>query len=106
VIAARSKNVRRGSVLVPIVAAMLILLLTGVALVELFAAQRMRSVIGIEGTRAYWIAEAGLWHAVYEDNELLTPVAFGGGAYTVARSGVDFTSTGTLGGATRVVSEW
>ena len=66
------KSPRCGSVLVPVVVAMLILLLMGVALSELFAAQRMQSVLDVESAEAFWIAEAGLWHAAHEATALST----------------------------------
>jgi len=95
---------KRGSVLVPLVAAMLILLLMGVALSEVFGVQRMKSVIAVESTRAFWIAEAGLWHARHEGAAISTPVTFAGGEYTTAKSGSEFTATGTLDQATRIVT--
>ena len=93
-----------GSVLVPVVAAMLILLLAGGALAELFGAQRMRSVLSVESTEAFWIAEAGLWHAAHGDTDIATPVPFASGAYTVTKSGDDYVATGTWDQAARVVS--
>ena len=95
---------RRGSVLVPVVAAMLILMLMGVALSELFAAQRMQSVLGVESEQAFWIAEAGLWHAAHEGTALSTAVTFAGGDYTVTKSGDDYTATASSNDATRVVT--
>ena len=95
---------RRGSVLVPVIAAMLILLLMAVALSELFGAQRMQSVIEVESAQAFWIAEAGLWHAAHEQAAISTAVTFAGGDYTVTKSGDDYTATGTSNDATRVVS--
>jgi hypothetical protein len=88
----------------PVVAAMLILLLAGVALAELFGAQRMQSVLAVESSQAFWIAEAGLWHAAHEDTDLSTPVAFASGTYTVTKSGDDYTSTGVRHNATREAS--
>jgi hypothetical protein len=94
----------RGSVLLPAVAAMLVLLLTGVALSEIFGAQRMREVNALQSAQAFWIAEAGVWHAAHNLAALSTPVSFGGGSYTVTKSGSTYTSTGTIGAATRVVT--
>jgi Tfp pilus assembly protein PilX len=97
---ARSEQ-SRGSALLPMVAAMLILLLCGVALSEVFGSQRMQAVMHVEATRAIWIAEAGLWHAAHEETALTTAVSFGGGTYTVDRSGNDYSSTGAIEGATQ-----
>ena len=95
---------RRGSVLVPVLAAALLLSLCGIALTELVAAQRFQSAVGIGSARAYWIAEAGLWHAAQEGTELLTPVAYAGGSYTVQKNGEVYVSTGRFAEATQVVS--
>lgn len=94
---------RRGSVLVPVVAAMLLLSLTGIALAELFAAQRHQAVLLVESSRAHWIAEAGLRHAARKQGSILSPVAFAGGSYTVDKTGVRYVSTGIAAGATRSV---
>ena len=102
-VATRAERLRRGSALVPVVAAMLILLLAGISLSELFGAQRMQSVLAIESTQAFWIAEAGVWHAAWSGAEITTPLAFAGGTYAVAVSGNDYTSTGVRGQATRIV---
>jgi hypothetical protein len=83
------------------VAAMLILLLCGVALSEVFGSQRMQAVMQVEATRASWIAEAGLWHAAHEETALTTAVPFAGGNYTVAKNGNDYSSTGAIEGATQ-----
>lgn len=101
--AARNSN-ERGSVLVSVVAAMLVLLLVGVALSELFSAQRLAGALSVESARAYWIADAGVWHAASVAVDITTPVAFAGGQYTVAKSGSTYTSTGTLHDARRVVA--
>jgi hypothetical protein len=95
---------KRGSVLLPVVAAMLILLLAGVALTELFAAQRYQTVQSTGSSRAFWIAEAGLWHAAYEGAAISTAVPLSGGSYTVTKSGDEYTSTAVLGQTTRVVT--
>ena len=95
---------RRGSVLVPVVAAMLILSLCGVALSELVAAQRYQAVIALDSSRAFRIAEAGLWHAAHEGTALPTPIPHAGGSYTVEKNGTLYTSTGTIFDATRRVS--
>ena len=97
-------SVRRGSVLVPVVAATLLLSFCGIALSELVAAHRFQSAVGIGSARAYWIAEAGVWHAAQEGTELLTPVAFAGGSYTVQKAGDLYVSTGRFADAMRVVS--
>ena len=96
-------NRESGSALVPVVSAMLILLIAGISLSELFGAQRMQSVLSIESTQAYWTAEAGIWHAAWAGADITTPTAFGGGTYTVSISGNDYTSTGIRGAATRTV---
>lgn len=100
----RRDPARRGSVLVPLVAAMLIMLLAGVALAELFGAQRMQSLHGVQASQAYWIAEAGAWHAALEDDSITTPVSFAGGSYTVSKAGDEYTSTGEKLAARRVVT--
>ena len=94
----------RGSVLIAVVAAMLILLLAGVALSELFGAQRLEGALSVESARAYWIAEAGVWHAANAAAAITTPVTYAGGQYTVAKSGSTYTATGSFHDATRVVS--
>lgn len=95
---------RCGSVLVPVVAAMLILLMMGVALSELVGAQRMQSVLDVDSAQAFWTAEAGLWHAAHEQTELSTAVTFAGGDYTVTKDVDDYTATATSNDATRIVS--
>jgi hypothetical protein len=95
---------KQGSVLVPMIAAMLILLLTGVALTELFSAQRMKSVLAVQSTQAFWAAEAGIWHAAHEQAEITTPVAFAGSTYTVTKTGDEYTATSQVDQATRVVT--
>ena len=95
---------KRGSVLVSVVAAMLILLLAGVALSELFGAQRLEGALSVESARAHWIAEAGVWHAANGSASITTPVSYAGGQYTVAKSGSTYTATGTFHNATQVVS--
>ena len=92
---------RRGSVLVPVIAAMLLLSLCGGALAEVFGAQRSQSVLSVESARAFWIAEAGAWHAAYVGTDLTAPVAFAGGSYTVTSSGTIYRSTGVQGSARR-----
>lgn len=94
----------RGSVLVPVVAAMLILLLAGLALAELFGAVRLEGALSVESARARWIAEAGVWHAASVSAAVPTPVAFAGGQYSVAKTGNTYTATGRMHDATRVVS--
>lgn len=93
----------QGSALLPVVAAMLILMLCGVALSEVFGAQRMQSVMNIEAARASWIAEAGLWHAAHEKTVLTTPVPFAGGSYTVSKQASTYTSAGVMDEATNLV---
>ena len=95
---------QRGSVLVSVVAAMLILLLTSVALSELFGAQRLEGALSVESARAYWIAEAGVWHAAHGSASITPPISYAGGQYTVVKSGSTYTATGTFHDATRVVS--
>jgi len=97
-------NENRGSVLLSVVAAMLVLLLAGVALAELSAAESLEGALSVESARAYWIAEAGVWHAASASTAIPTPVAFAGGQYSVARSGNTYTATGRFHDATRVVS--
>lgn len=75
---------------------MLILLLCGVSLSEIFGAQRLQAVMNLEAAQSNWIAEAGLWHAAHEDIEITTPVAFAGGTYAVTRFGTKYTATGDL----------
>jgi hypothetical protein len=91
-------------VLVPVVAAMVLLLLAGSALSELRAAQRLRGTLALESARAFWIAEAGLWHAAWLGAALPAPVAFAGGAYAVDVNAAEHRSTGTCGSAARVLT--
>lgn len=91
--------------LLPVIAAMLLLLLTGTALAELFASQQMQSALSVESSRAFWIAEGGLWHAAYQGAGVLSPVPFAGGSYTVTKNGNVYTATAQCGEATRMVSE-
>ena len=100
----RAPAAQRGSMLVPVVAAMLVLMMAGVSLSEATGAQRMQSAWTVHATRAYWIAEAGLWHAHHEGAAPSSPVAFAGGQYTVTGSSGTFTSLGELSGAARTVS--
>ncbi|NQU48888.1 MAG: hypothetical protein HQ519_09595 [Planctomycetes bacterium] len=102
----RDTSAAGGSVLVPVVAAMLILLLCGVALSEAFGSQRMQAVISVESVQAQWIAEAGLWHAASVEEGLSIPVNFAGGTYSVAKSGDLYTSKSQRGnaGVTRVLT--
>ncbi len=95
---------RRGSALVPVVAAMLILLLAGVALSELFGAQRMQAVLAVESAQAYWAAEAGLWQAAYTDSEIAGAFAYAGSTFTVTKSGNSYTATAVRNDARRSVS--
>lgn len=101
---AKPRRSTRGSVLMPVVAAMLILALVGVSLAELFSAQRMSSVHGIDSTRAYWAAEAGIWHAAFEQADITTPVSYAGATYTVSKSGDTYTATAVCGSTTTVLS--
>jgi len=99
--AAPDKN---GSVLVPVVAAMLLLSLCGSALADLFAAQRLQSVLSVESAQAYWVAEGGAWHAAHEGAALPSTTDLAGGTYTVAQDGASYTSTGLRGQARRTVT--
>ncbi|MEM7310236.1 MAG: hypothetical protein AAF682_26410 [Planctomycetota bacterium] len=99
----RRPRARRGSILLPLVATMLLLLAAGLALVELSSAQRLRSTVTADSFRAFWVAEAGMWHAALLDAEIAAPVAFSGGSYTVTQTGDDYASAGTVREATRVV---
>lgn len=80
------RGTQSGSVLVPVVAIMLVLLICGVPLAEAFGSQRMRSVVKIESCQAAWTAEAGVWHANSLQKEISKPVPFAGGSYTVEQS--------------------
>ncbi len=93
-----------GSVLVPVMGAMLILLLCGTALAEAFAAQRHLATVGNESSQAHWIAEAGLWHAASADEAIPAPVDFAGGRYTVNKSGTVFRAQAELGSVSAVLS--
>lgn len=84
------------------VAAMIILLLCGTALSEVFGSQVRLSALEVEASRAAWIAEAGLWHAGGQAAAVPTAVSFQGGAYTVTMDGNDFVATAILESATRV----
>ena len=87
------RSTKRGSLLMPVVAAVLILLLMGVALSELFGAQRMQSALKVESTQAFTIAEAGLWHAAYDEAEITVPDSYAGGDYTVTKAAGLYTAT-------------
>lgn len=95
---------RRGSALVPIIAAMSILLVAGIALVEVFGAQQSQAVSAASSIRAYWIAEAGLWHAAHDASGVPSASPFAGGTYTVTKSGDDYRSTGSVNGVARSAS--
>lgn len=90
--------------LVAVVAAMVILVLAGTALSELFGAQRLEGALSVESARAYWIAEAGIWEAEDLGASITTPITYAGGQFTVVLSGSTYTATGTFHDATRVVS--
>jgi len=83
---------------------MLILLLTGIALSELYGSQRMQAVLSVESTQAFWIAEAGIWHSAHQEFPITSPVAFASGTYTVVKSGNDYSATALRNNATRVVN--
>ena len=100
----RPSRSRRGSVLVPAVAAMLILSLCGMALSELFAAQRAQSMLTTDSARAHWIAEAGAYHAAHAGLEIASPVAFAGGTYTVTKTGDTYDAEGRYASALRTFS--
>jgi|GEM_PF-3602466 len=97
-------NRQQGSVLLMLIAAMLILLSAGTALVELFGTQRMATVDKIESAQSFWSAEAGAWHAAQTGAEISTAVDFAGTTYTVTKSGDDYTSTAERNGTIRVVT--
>ena len=84
-----------GSVLLPVVAAMLILLLTGVALSEMYSAQTMSSAHLVDSVRARWAAEGGCWHAALLGSSVDSPVTFAGVEYTVSKSDTTYTATAT-----------
>lgn len=95
----------RGSVLVPVLAAMLILLLSGFALTEAFGGQRLRGVLALDSARAFWVADAGIQHAALQGAAIEGPVAFAGGTYAVAKNGTEYTATSTWNQATRAITE-
>ena len=100
----RNSRSNGGSVLVPLVSAMLILLLVGVSISETFGVQRRSSVLTVQAAQAQRVAEAGVWHAANQGAAITTAVTFGGGEYTVTKSGDTYTSTGSVEGAKRVVT--
>lgn len=93
----------RGTVLLPAVVAMIVLLACGMSLAESFAVNRSRSTLGQLDERSEFIAEAGLWHAAFEEDSIVNPVPFGGGSYTVTRSGDEYISTAVLGENVRTI---
>lgn len=99
----RRRN-QRGSVLAPVVAAMLILTISGTMLSELFASQRMSAVNAVESTQAYWAGEAGIWHAAYEQMSVPSPVTIGGASYVVTKSGEDYDVDAVRNNTTRELS--
>ena len=99
---AAPRSADRGSALVPMVAAMILLLLCGVALSEVFGSQQRLAGLEVESAEAAWIAEAGLWHAAFLAAAIPSAVPFHGGSYTVAKDGSDYTATASAGNATRV----
>ncbi len=74
-------SANRGSLLVPIVAAMAILGLAGIVLSQSFSAQRVQSVLAVESSRAFWVAEAGAWHSAMIDDRISPAVSFDSGSY-------------------------
>jgi Tfp pilus assembly protein PilX len=94
--------VQRGSVLLPVIAAMLVLMLAGAALVEAFGAQRMQSAYTVESVQAYWAAEAGTWHAanIQQAIGIHPTVSFAGSTYTVTKTGDEYTATAIYNGRT------
>lgn len=98
---------RRGSLLVPLVAAITILGLSGIVLTQAFGAQRVQSVMAVESSRAYWIAEAGSWHASMAGIRLDPAVTFDQGSYAtelVAGTTDEYVGMGLLGNASRRVA--
>lgn len=95
---------QRGSVLAPVVAAMLILTISGAMLSELFASQRMSSVSAIESAQAHWAGEGAIWHAAYEESSLPSGIALGGSTYTVVKNGDDYTVSSQRNTTTRELS--
>lgn len=93
-----------GSVLLPVVVAMLILGLAGAALSELFAAQRMAAVGMVESRQAFWAGEAGLWHAAFDQGAIPSPVTFAGSTYTVVQKGSIYAATAVRHDSTRQVT--
>ena len=89
--------------MLPLIAAMLILISAGAALTELLGAQRMRTVTSVQSAQAYWSADAGAWHSAQTGAGISTAVDFGGSTYTVTKNGDVFTSTATQNGTTRSV---
>ena len=94
---------RAGSVLLAAVGALLILLVLGKALVQQFASLRRGRALEIEASRAHWIAEAGVGHAIALGTSIIVPQPYRGGTYAVTKVGSEYTSTGTLGQASQTV---
>jgi hypothetical protein len=95
---------QRGSVLVPVVAAMLVLSLAGNALADLFGAQRIQAALSVESTQAFWIAEGGAWAAAHQGADVPIPVSLGSGTFSVTVTGNTYASTGLQGSARRLAS--
>lgn len=71
---------------------------------ELFGAQRHQAVQVVHSTRAFWIAEAGAWHAAQLGAAISSSVAFAGGSYTVSKNGDVYTSTAVIADTSRIVT--
>lgn len=100
----REPGRQQGTVLLPVVAALVILSIAGTALTELFAAQRMSVMGSVESSQAFWAAEAGIWHASLGPSDVSAPVTLGGTTYTVTQAdGTDLVSA-VRNQTTRVVS--
>lgn len=94
----------QGSVLLPLVAAMLILLSAGTALSELFADQRLATVSDVQSAQAYWAAEGGTWHAAQLSAAISTAEALSASSYTVTKTDEVYTATAVCSGVTRIVT--
>ena len=88
----------------PVVVALVLLTLAGAALTELFAAQRLGSVVGIESKQAFWAGEAGIWHASLDPTVLAKSKTFAGSTYTVSLTGSDYTATASRNDTTREIT--
>lgn len=89
---------------------LLILAAMGAVLTYLVAAGSVGRMHRLSGAQALYVVQAGIEYAVKrvydQQNEIVNPpgLSFGEGSFTVSRSGLTLTVTGTVGDAVRVHS--